>query len=351
MSSLLGAAAINAGAGLLGSFFGSSKQDKNAQAQRDWQEKMYLIDRDYNTAVNQRKRWEQAGLNPNLMMNGSAGSVSGNIPSTSMSNSGETLASGISQSVGTLGQAIAQQMDINAQQALRASTAKQAEADADKASAEEEAVRQENMWRINQLMAKTSNLHLKNEFQSLLNEYSKRSLDERVDNVFWDNEEKKANIEVAAKNALLLDTQNEIQKINLAWLPVEKQVGLANVISNTAMQTAQAGLNRAAAKAQIALAYLNYMQANGVKIDNKYRDQANKLANKLTANMVNSAYYKQLFDQQSYGDSQTLPNKVQRYFGVYQTGTLPAAGGFVLGKGAKQVKKVVNKPKPIGFRK
>ena len=40
------------------------------------------MDRDYNTAANQRKRFEQAGLNPNLMMNGSAGSVSGSVPST-----------------------------------------------------------------------------------------------------------------------------------------------------------------------------------------------------------------------------------------------------------------------------
>ena len=35
-----------------------------------------LADREYNTASNQRKRFEEAGLNPNLMMNGSAGSIS-----------------------------------------------------------------------------------------------------------------------------------------------------------------------------------------------------------------------------------------------------------------------------------
>ena len=79
MSAAIAAASISAGAGLLGSFFGANKQDKNAQAQRDWQEKMYLMDRDYNSAVNQRKRWEEAGLNPNLIMNGSAGSVSGHV--------------------------------------------------------------------------------------------------------------------------------------------------------------------------------------------------------------------------------------------------------------------------------
>ena len=85
MSATLGAAALTAGASFVGSLLGANKQDKNAQAQRDWQEKMYLMDRDYNTAANQRKRWEEAGLNPNLMMNGSAGSVSGSIPSTGLS--------------------------------------------------------------------------------------------------------------------------------------------------------------------------------------------------------------------------------------------------------------------------
>ena len=37
MSATIGAAAITAGAGLLGSLFGSNKQDKNARAYRDWE--------------------------------------------------------------------------------------------------------------------------------------------------------------------------------------------------------------------------------------------------------------------------------------------------------------------------
>ena len=68
MTPTIGAAALTAGAGLVGSLFGANKQDKNAQAQSEWQEKMYLMDREYNTASNQRKRWEEAGLNPNLML-------------------------------------------------------------------------------------------------------------------------------------------------------------------------------------------------------------------------------------------------------------------------------------------
>ena len=85
MSATIGAAAITAASGIFGSLFGSHKQDQNAQAQRDWQQKMYLMDRDYNTAANQRKRFEEAGLNPNLMMNGSASSVSGSVPSAPIS--------------------------------------------------------------------------------------------------------------------------------------------------------------------------------------------------------------------------------------------------------------------------
>ena len=131
MSAEIGAAALSAGAGLLGSFFGANKQDKNAQAQRDWQEKMYLIDRDYNNVVNQRKRWEQAGLNPNLMMSGSAGSVSGSVPSTGISNSGETLAQGINAAGASAAQMIAQQMDINAQSGVRAAQTRKAEEEAD----------------------------------------------------------------------------------------------------------------------------------------------------------------------------------------------------------------------------
>jgi hypothetical protein len=176
MSATIGAAAITAGAGLLGSLFGSKKQDKNAQAQRDWQEKMYLMDRDYNTAANQRKRFEEAGLNPNLMMNGSAGSVSGSVPSTSMSNSGETLAQGISSAGSSAAQMIAQQMDINAQKNVRAAEARNADEQADYTGQMTEAQRMQNMFLLQILQSKTKNLQLRNVYQELENKYAKDSL-------------------------------------------------------------------------------------------------------------------------------------------------------------------------------
>jgi hypothetical protein len=169
MSATIGAAAISAGAGFLGSLFGANKQDKNAQAQRDWQEKMYLMDRDYNTAANQRKRFEEAGLNPNLMMNGSAGSVSGSVPSTSMSNSGETLSQGISSAGSSSAQMIAQQMNINSQKNVLAAEARKADEEADYTGQMTEAQRMQNMFLLQTLQAKTKNLQLRNVYQELEN--------------------------------------------------------------------------------------------------------------------------------------------------------------------------------------
>lgn len=222
MSATVGAAAITAGAGLLGSLFGASKQDKNAQAQRAWQEKMYLMDREYNTAANQRKRFEQAGLNPNLMMNGSAGSVSGSVPSTSMSNSGETLAQGISSASSSAAQMIAQQMDINAQSRVRSAEARKAEEEADYTGQMSESQRMQNLFLLQSLSAQTKNLELKNVYQELENQYAKDSLDARVDLVTAQNQSLANRAYLDAVNAALVDTQNRIAKVNLAWLPAEK---------------------------------------------------------------------------------------------------------------------------------
>lgn len=107
--SLIGSA-ISVGAGLLGSIFGSSGANRtnrtNLQIAREtnkanmqiakeaneanyklWQEQnqanidMWNMENDYNTATNQRKRLEDAGLNPYLMMNGGSAGTAGSISS------------------------------------------------------------------------------------------------------------------------------------------------------------------------------------------------------------------------------------------------------------------------------
>lgn len=340
MAGEIAASALTAGAGLLGSLFGSSKQDKNAKAQRDWQEKMYLMDRDYNTAVNQRKRWEEAGLNPNLMMNGSAGSVSGSMPSTGMSNSGETLAQGINAAGSSAAQMIAQQMDINAQKNVRSAEARKAEEEADYTGQMTESQRMQNMFLLQTLQAQTKNLELKNVYQDLENQYARDSLDARVDLVTAQNRSLSNRAYLDAMNAALADTQNRIATVNLAWLPAEKQAGLANVIAQSALFAAQRGMATAAARMYVSSAALNYANENGVKIDNDFR----KATQQLSIDATNDA---SRWTQQKFEDSHSAPNKLWRWFGIDDGGSwLPAAGAYVLGKGSKRL----NAPKKVkGF--
>lgn len=321
------AAALPAGAGLLGSFFGANKQDKNAQAQRDWQEKMYLMDRDYNAAANQRKRWEQAGLNPNLMMNGSSGSVSGSVPSTGMSNSGETFAQGINAAGSSAAQMIAQQMDINAQKGVRAAEARKADQEADYTGQMTESQRMQNMFLLQILSAQTKNWELKNIYQQLENKYAEDSLNARVDLVTAQNQSLTNRAYLDAMNAALVDTQNRIAKVNLSWLPAEKQAGLANVIAQSALFVAQRGMSEAAARMYVSSAALNYAQEAGIKLDNDVR----KATKQLSIDATNDA---SRWTQQKYEDTQSLPNKLWRWFGI-SGDALPAAGGFVVGKGFK----------------
>jgi hypothetical protein len=195
------------------------------------------------------------------MMNGSAGSVSGSVPSTSMSNSGETLAQGISSAGSSAAQMIAQQMDINAQKNVRAAEARNADEQADYTGQMTEAQRMQNMFLLQILQSKTKNLQLRNVYQELENKYAKDSLDARVDLVNAQNQSLANRAYLDAMNAALTDTQNRISKVNLSWLPAEKQAGLANVIAQSALFAAQRGMADAAARMYVssALAYLIFL--------------------------------------------------------------------------------------------
>jgi hypothetical protein len=338
MASDIAAAALSAGAGLLGSFFGASKQDKNAQAQRDWQEKMYLMDRDYNTPSKQRVRLEQAGLNPNLLMNGSSASVSGSVPSTGMSNSGDTLAQGINSAGSSAAQMIAQQMDINAQKNIRSAESRKADEEADYTSQMTESQRMQNMYLLQTLQAKTKNWELKNIYQDLENQYARDSLDARVDLVHAQNQSLSNRAYLDAMNAALADTQNRIAKVNLSWLPAEKQVGLANVIAQSALFAAQRGMASAAARMYVSSAALNYAQESGVRIDNDVRSATKQLS-------IDATNDASRWTQQKFNDTNTLPNKLWRWLGI-DGSWLPAAGAFAFGKSTKGF----NAPKKVkGF--
>ena len=87
-SGTVGGAIMNAGLGVVGNFLGNKQAEKNQQKQnefnaaeaqktRDWQEKMWNLNNEYNTPLAQVNRLQDAGLNPNLVYgNGTMQNVS-----------------------------------------------------------------------------------------------------------------------------------------------------------------------------------------------------------------------------------------------------------------------------------
>lgn len=87
-SGTVGGALMNAGLGVVGNFLGNKQAEKNQQKQnefnaleaqktRDWQEKMWNLNNEYNTPLAQVNRLQDAGLNPNLVYgNGTMQNVS-----------------------------------------------------------------------------------------------------------------------------------------------------------------------------------------------------------------------------------------------------------------------------------
>ena len=95
--------------------------ERMAMQQRDFQENMWNKENAYNTASAQRRRLEEAGLNPYLMMNGgSAGTAQSVGTGATASSSGNAQMqpfqadySGIAQSIGSVFQAQVQQAQVS----------------------------------------------------------------------------------------------------------------------------------------------------------------------------------------------------------------------------------------------
>lgn len=73
----MSAAAIAAGITLAGSAAQSASQGKMNRKSRRFHEKMWNKTNEYNSPLEQRKRLEKAGLNPNLVYGGSSGATAG----------------------------------------------------------------------------------------------------------------------------------------------------------------------------------------------------------------------------------------------------------------------------------
>lgn len=76
--SAVAATGLQAGAGI----FGSLMNLRESRKAREWQEKMWNLQNEYNLPVNQVARLKDAGINPNLAFGSAASTMSANIPSS-----------------------------------------------------------------------------------------------------------------------------------------------------------------------------------------------------------------------------------------------------------------------------
>ena len=280
----IGAAAIAGGSSLLGGLLnlGSTNSTNRtnmriAQMNNEWSERMmdkqnaYNTDmwnktNEYNSAVNQRKRLEEAGLNPYMMLNGgSAGSASSqtsagiNAPSTP--------------------NIVPQNFDFLGSLSDRVTSAMSSMADLENKNEITHGLRIENKYKAANLIADIWNKQEnaksvveKTNYQKLIN--SVFSENNRID-----NENKIASTEYtktlkskALAEAALTKQLTNKEIINNKYLDKRNLMELNEIGSRILLNKSSAHLNSAQAKAAVANAVLAYAQANKVNIDSKTAD-------------------------------------------------------------------------------
>lgn len=327
--SSLGAGLIAGAGSLIGGLF-SSNGSKNAakyqlqavretnQANRDiaeqnnkFNERMWNLQNEYNTPQMQRARLEAAGLNPYLMMNGGSAGVAESAPTADTSGTqvapdiGSTIAGGYQALGSSISSAASQIAQMTYQNDLQQANVDKTKAEAQNADLQNQYDSLRNEFAAANFLV---NLRLKQK-QGDISEYEanylRDSMEDRLQSAHFDWQLKGNQSSYYENLAGLTDIQRQIQKVNLDWLPREKQVGLAAALQNIRSMVSQMHLNYAQAKSAYAMAILNYAQANGVRIDNRLKDSTFDLSVGMAENQYLKGYAEQ--DQYRRGLNLSVP--------------------------------------------
>lgn len=281
-------------------------QENNAFNQRMWEKQNA-----YNSPVEQRRRLEQAGLNPNLMMNGGSAGTAETAPTADTSgvqqvpDIGSTIASGYQQFGSSLSNAASQIAGMVYNNSLQEANVRKANAEA--SSSEQDALLKgiESRFAAQRFLL---DLKLK-QYQGLVSEqdykYLRDSMNDRLDSVKFQNTLTGSQSSYYNQMAGLVDVQRQIEQTNLDWLPREKQAGLAATLQNVRTMVSQMHLNYAQAKNAYAMAALNYAQEAGVRINNKLQDSIFDLSVGMAENQYLKGYAEQ--DQWRRGLNLSVP--------------------------------------------
>lgn len=290
-------AGIIAGAGsLIGGLFGGSGSKKAAkyqlQAARETNRMNYQIAQEnnafnqrmwekqnaYNSPVEQRRRLEEAGLNPNLMMNGGSAGTAETAPTADTSgvqqvpDIGSTIASGYQQFGNFLSNAASQIAGMVFQDDLQQANVNKTNAEARNADLQNQFDELRNSFAAAQFLADLREKQYRGLIAKQDYYYLRDSMQDRLDAVKFQNTLTGSQSSYYNQMAGLVDVQRKIAQTNLDWLPREKQAGLAATLQNVRTMVSQMHLNYAEAKNAYAMAALNYAQEAGVRINNKLQD-------------------------------------------------------------------------------
>lgn len=351
--SSLGAGLIAGAGSLIGGLF-SSSGSKNAakyqlqavretnQANRDiaeqnnkFNERMWNLQNEYNTPQMQRARLEAAGLNPYLMMNGGSAGIAESAPTADTSGTqvapdiGSTIAGGYQAMGNSISAAASQIAQMTYQNDLQQANVNKTNAEAQNANLQNQYDSLRNEFAAANFLV---NLRLKQK-QGDISEYEanflRDSMEDRLQSAHFDWQLKGNQSAYYENLAGLTDIQRQIQKVNLDWLPREKQIGLAATLQNVRTMASQMHLNYAQAKNAYAMAALNYAQEAGVRINNRLQDSIFDLS----VGMAENRY------------EQGRADAAQHIFGF----NLPTANAFVYNQ-AGNVRQVFDKKErtPLG---
>lgn len=263
---------------------------KIAQENNAFNERMVDKMNEFNSAVNQRKRLEEAGLNPYLMMDGGSAGTATTAPTadTSSVQHAPDVASSISQGSIAFGSSISNAASQIASQVYnnKLMDANVRKVNADAATSEQERIYKEiqNQFAAAQFL---TDLRLKR-MQGKLTEqdyfFAKNSMQDRLEALKFQNTVSGSQASYYNQLAGLYNVQRQIEETNLKWLPKEKQAGLSATLQNTLTMASQMNLNYAQAKSALSMAALNYANEQGVRLDNKLKDSVFDLSVGLVEN-------------------------------------------------------------------
>lgn len=281
-------------------------QENNAFNQRMWEKQNA-----YNSPVEQRRRLEQAGLNPNLMMNGGSAGTAETAPTADTSgvqqvpDIGSTIASGYQQFGSSISNAASQIAGMVYNNGLQQANVNKAQAEAQSASQDARYKELQNQFAASQFLADLREKQYRGLIAKSDYEYLRDSMHDRLDSVKFQNTLTGSQSSYYNQMSGLIDVQRQIEQTNLDWLPREKQAGLAATLQNVRTMVSQMHLNYAQAKNAYAMSALNYAQEAGVRINNRLQDSIFDLSVGMAENQYLKGYAEQ--DQWRRGLNLSVP--------------------------------------------